>query len=807
MASAFELAIVTLFLGAVSLFLGWIPIIGWIILFLSFYYGRKAAKQCKEENNRIGQAFAIIGIMLFAIGLFFAIMILLFVFIMPQDNSKSTGLQLDKSLTPKGSSSASASQGAVSQGAESKPAAALASATDEQGLANMKVSDSETLFQFTDENGLPISGLSVGIGLTENQGKGVLVVIDPSGNYSPQLIMLEPEDETDTVIAGSNNITGNVVEAVPSPTIETITLSKDSASAIPIAKISTLKKVMTTTTEVMSAIVFAGKFLDQITDLKLGEYAGKLNLGEKKLVTQEEADVEHTVFNTIKKKIFFLVPETIETKNGVVKGLSPIGVGLETAIFIADELAISACGLPNDKVEVIDWGFTEIFNCKHMYISDYIPWPVTVEVEPKDKKSSLTFISKDHLGLAFTTDTDNGNKTVEIPKGDYTTKISSDGFQPEHKDFGKNDNKLKLTLKPIDFPPTGTASQPIKFTSNGALPSATVGEEYSYSFCEPELSNTSDLCGGFGYTSNPADGIPPYHFTLGSGVGFPPMGLTLNSNGMLKGTPSAKGQSTFSVCAVDIGGFQSCQTFTLEVSPPSACYWEELDQKPAYAGQPKCCQSHSWCNGPDNCCEENGCVCEGETSTQPEDEKPKTEYKAETWTGTATGNYVIDTYCGVEDSIAEFGYTFNITFTFPVSVVEYLNDSDNEKTEMYEYIYQHENENTGTLSETTTVLQQIQTSSYYPDCFLAGGSINTAITVSRGWGTERYLDIHGANGNQTIAGIFQKSPELVYAEPKMWGSLELNVKEAGENSMSGTWGTGQFGEGLAHGTFTLTKTG
>ena len=79
------------------------------------------------------------------------------------------------------------------------------------------------------------------------------------------------------------------------------------------------------------------------------------------------------------------------------------------------------------------------------------------------------------------------------------------------------------------------------------------------------MALTSDLCGAFDTTTNPTGGNPPYHFTLESGVGFPPFGIMLNLNGLLAGTPTTEGTSTFGVCAVDQVGTQTCRTTSLEV--------------------------------------------------------------------------------------------------------------------------------------------------------------------------------------------------------------------------------------------------
>lgn len=64
-----------------------------------------------------------------------------------------------------------------------------------------------------------------------------------------------------------------------------------------------------------------------------------------------------------------------------------------------------------------------------------------------------------------------------------------------------------------------------------------------------------------------AGGLPPYHFQLESGVGFPPLGLILDVNGKLSGTPKIDGNSTFSVCVVDTAGESVCAGTLMRVAP------------------------------------------------------------------------------------------------------------------------------------------------------------------------------------------------------------------------------------------------
>ncbi|MFA6214535.1 MAG: hypothetical protein WC717_04635 [Candidatus Micrarchaeia archaeon] len=108
-------------------------------------------------------------------------------------------------------------------------------------------------------------------------------------------------------------------------------------------------------------------------------------------------------------------------------------------------------------------------------------------------------------------------------------------------------------------------AQPVYFSIGQEPRPGIIGEEYSHSFCNPEVAAPSDICGSAEFNYNPMLGTPPYHFQLDSGTGFPPMGVVLHPNGLLSGKPAAAGNSTFSVCAVDQAGSSSCNTTSLFV--------------------------------------------------------------------------------------------------------------------------------------------------------------------------------------------------------------------------------------------------
>jgi hypothetical protein len=111
-----------------------------------------------------------------------------------------------------------------------------------------------------------------------------------------------------------------------------------------------------------------------------------------------------------------------------------------------------------------------------------------------------------------------------------------------------------------------------------------VGEPFAYSFClgravvipapgdsSTTLNPAQSPCGS---GLNPSDhirgGNGPYHFELDTMGGFPPIGLVLDANGVLRGTPKGTAASHFSVCAVDMNGARSCDVVNLQPQPAAA---------------------------------------------------------------------------------------------------------------------------------------------------------------------------------------------------------------------------------------------
>ena len=94
----------------------------------------------------------------------------------------------------------------------------------------------------------------------------------------------------------------------------------------------------------------------------------------------------------------------------------------------------------------------------------------------------------------------------------------------------------------------------VDFTQMSSLPQATVGSAYS-------ASVVSSITGGT---------APYYYQTATLTDGAPPLGMILNPNGDLTGTPMVPGQYDFSVCATDSADNTSpCQPISITVVPES----------------------------------------------------------------------------------------------------------------------------------------------------------------------------------------------------------------------------------------------
>ena len=70
-------AITSFVLGIISFFIGWVPIIGWLLILLSLIFGFLSLKEMKDSTHLKGKTLAIVGIVLAFLSLIGIIMIMI----------------------------------------------------------------------------------------------------------------------------------------------------------------------------------------------------------------------------------------------------------------------------------------------------------------------------------------------------------------------------------------------------------------------------------------------------------------------------------------------------------------------------------------------------------------------------------------------------------------------------------------------------------------------------------------------------------------------------------------------------------
>jgi hypothetical protein len=70
-------------------------------------------------------------------------------------------------------------------------------------------------------------------------------------------------------------------------------------------------------------------------------------------------------------------------------------------------------------------------------------------------------------------------------------------------------------------------------------------------------------------------GTPPYSYTQGTYMeGTLPIGMTLNTNGNLTGSPESAGAYNFTVCVTDMVSMEDCGQTSVNIMPPARTTWE-----------------------------------------------------------------------------------------------------------------------------------------------------------------------------------------------------------------------------------------
>jgi len=148
-------------------------------------------------------------------------------------------------------------------------------------------------------------------------------------------------------------------------------------------------------------------------------------------------------------------------------------------------------------------------------------------------------------GVTITLNGTNVGSTVTDSSGNYTfTGVVSGTYTVNASLGGYTFNPpLIVSVSAADssannFTSKTALGDTLAFTALSPLPQATVGSPYSSSVIQ-------SITGG----------STPYRFESGAfSGGTPPLGMIINPNGNLTGTPSVPGQYSFSVCALDSAG-------------------------------------------------------------------------------------------------------------------------------------------------------------------------------------------------------------------------------------------------------------
>lgn len=124
----------------------------------------------------------------------------------------------------------------------------------------------------------------------------------------------------------------------------------------------------------------------------------------------------------------------------------------------------------------------------------------------------------------------------------------------------------------ISGTPTATGTTSFTVTATDSL-SATGSWSYTLTIVTltvtPATLPNASKDSAYSETLTASGGAAPYTFTLTSGT--LPGGLTLSSSGLISGTPTDLGSSTFTVTVTDSGGASGSVTYTLVVS--GSVYW------------------------------------------------------------------------------------------------------------------------------------------------------------------------------------------------------------------------------------------
>jgi hypothetical protein len=216
--------------------------------------------------------------------------------------------------------------------------------------------------------------------------------------------------------------------------------------------------------------------------------------------------------------------------NCVITGALPAGL---TANSCAISGTPTAAGMANLSVKATDSSSPAVTTTG----------PVTLTITPASATLTLSSPPNATVGTLY-----NGSVGVAGGTGPYSCVIT--GTLPA----GLTANSCAITGTPTT---AGTANLTVKATDSGSPAATTTGPVTLTVLPIPALSLTGSLPNAtvnvaYSQTLAATGGVGPYTYTKTAGT-LPP-GITLSSNGVISGTPTAVGASSFTVTATDSEG-------------------------------------------------------------------------------------------------------------------------------------------------------------------------------------------------------------------------------------------------------------
>lgn len=223
---------------------------------------------------------------------------------------------------------------------------------------------------------------------------------------------------------------------------------------------------------------------------------------------------------------------------GLANGIYTVTPSLAGHVFTPTSIAVNVAGASVTGMSPTATASTALTYCLSGTVSGAVVQNVTVTLNGANTGSTLTDASGNYSFCGLVS----GDYTVTPSLAGYSF-TSTSTITISVANVSSNNFTLAVT-------PSGSS---IVFVTVNQLPQATVGVPYTNSVI-------SSLSGG----------SPTYHFQSDSFVtGAPPIGMIVDLNGDLTGTPSVAGTYTFGVCAVDLVGASSCKTTSIVVNPAS----------------------------------------------------------------------------------------------------------------------------------------------------------------------------------------------------------------------------------------------